>query len=470
VAGNSVPGDGSDSLRAKLGLNPRSGEGDRSSRKGSANAREKNRLSEEKQEEVLNAPLAGVSGSDPPASAAAPTGTSWLPLIFMLLASTLAVLGFAFRHRIRDGESPIGTAVRFVSVAVVLSLVLIFGAGNAFAAKATAPKNFYGMMSVGPINDADAARMAAGGVASYRMPFSWDQIQAGGPGTDYSWGSTDPSVAAAAKAGVRILPILLATPKGFANRPTVLPIKTSTQRQGWASFLRGVLARYGSGGEFWDENPELSPMPIRTLQIWNEANFFYFATPVSPPNYVNLLKLSDRVISKAEPKTKIMLSGLYGSPRETPGKAMKASRFLDKIYKRGARKHFDSVAIHPYTPNTRQLRRLLKEVRATLISHGARKTPMHVTEVGWGSDRRTVFGKGSPAKQASQLRSGYGLMLKMRRYLNLRSAYWFAWKDVSPKEETCNFCYASGLFHAGDQLKPKPAWKAFVRTVKWSWR
>ena len=33
-----------------------------------------------------------------------------------------------------------------------------------------------------------------------------------------------------------------------------------------------------------------SPLPIRTWQVWNEANFFYFAYPVSPSSYARLLK------------------------------------------------------------------------------------------------------------------------------------------------------------------------------------
>jgi hypothetical protein len=77
---------------------------------------------------------------------------------------------------------------------------------------------------------------------------------------------------------------------------------------------------------------------------------------------------------------------------------------------------------------------------------------------------------GNRSKQARQLTSGYNLMLNMRRYLNLRSVYWFAWKDIRRNVETCNFCYSTGLFQAGDQLKPKPAWKSLVRVVKRSRR
>lgn len=390
-------------------------------------------------------------------------------LILMLGLSGAIVLGFAYRKRLRGGRVDVGAAARLGAFAAVVIVLLALGSGSALASKPSAPKGFFGVMSLEAIANTDAQRMAAGGVESYRMPFGWDLIQPE-PQAGYSWGSIDPSVEAAARSGVRVLPILYGTPSGFANKSTKLPIKTSKQRQGWASFLRAVIRRYGRHGEFWSENPGVPKLPIRTWQIWNEANFFYFATPVSPRNYVNLLKLSHRVITREDPRAKIMLSGLYGSPRETRGRAMKSARFIDKIYRMGGRPYFDSVAVHPYTPSTGQLRLLLKQVRKTLIKHRARKTPMHVTEIGWGSDSATVFGMGNRTRQAKQLTSGYNLMLKMRRYLNLRSVYWFAWKDISRNADTCNFCYSSGLFQAGSKLKPKPAWKSFVRVVKRSRR
>ena len=65
--------------------------------------------------------------------------------------------------------------------------------------------------------------------------------------------------------------------------------------------------RYGPGGEFWAKHAPAAasashvpyepatrpaptqPLPIRTWQIWNEANFFYFAYPASPSRYAQLL-------------------------------------------------------------------------------------------------------------------------------------------------------------------------------------
>ena len=69
-------------------------------------------------------------------------------------------------------------------------------------------------------------------------------------------------------------------------------------RKAWTQkFLEAAVKRYGPGGEFWATSTPAPapvvqyepavprPLPIRTWQIWNEANFFYFAYPASPQRY-----------------------------------------------------------------------------------------------------------------------------------------------------------------------------------------
>lgn len=417
---------------------------------------------DEQEEEALLA--TGGGGTDPPTSGDSSAGGSSTPLLLMLGLTTLLMLGVLYLRRSRGEESNAGMFVRIGAFCAMLLFLFLAGSGSALAAKnSNAPAGFYGMMNIGAINDEDAERMAAGGVSTYRMPFSWDSVESS-RGEPYNWISIDPSVAAAAKAGLKVLPILAATPRGYAGQHTVLPVRNAVQKQGWKRYLRAVVARYGPRGAFWEENPELPRRPIRTWQIWNEANFHYFAAPVAPAQYLKVLKMSYRVLKAVDPNSRIVLSGLYGSPKHIPRRAMKSFHFLNQLYRLKAARFFDAVAVHPYTPNTRQLRLLLTKVRRVMVKNRDGRTPLHVTEIGWGSDRKTVFGMGTPAKQARQLTSGYRMMLNNRKKLNLRSAYWFAWRDVPADQTTCNFCYSSGLFHpTPDVLKPKPAWNAFVR-------
>ena len=55
-------------------------------------------------------------------------------------------------------------------------------------------------------------------------------------------------------------------------------------------------------------------LPIRTWQIWNEANFFYFALPASPSRYAKLVKISSQAIKAVDPGAKVILSGLFAKP------------------------------------------------------------------------------------------------------------------------------------------------------------
>ncbi|MGK2932185.1 MAG: hypothetical protein ACSLFD_05380, partial [Solirubrobacterales bacterium] len=79
-------------------------------------------------------------------------------------------------------------------------------------------------------------------------------------------------------------------------------MRTATQRRDYKNFLRALVDRYGPGGEFWTDVYESNrAWPIRTWQIWNEANFFYFSTPVSAKNYTSLLKMSGSAIKSVDP-------------------------------------------------------------------------------------------------------------------------------------------------------------------------
>ena len=118
----------------------------------------------------------------------------------------------------------------------------------------------------------------------------------------YNWAGLDEGVEIAARAGLRVLPFLYGTPRWLAAKPTTLPIDSAGRgRPGRPSSppRSNATAR---GGEFWAEHapggvgvdyePAIPrPLPIRTWQIWNEANFFYFACPASPSRYARLVTL-----------------------------------------------------------------------------------------------------------------------------------------------------------------------------------
>jgi hypothetical protein len=337
------------------------------------------------------------------------------------------------------------------------------------------PAGFFGIAPQTGLTPEDVRFMKAGGIESIRYPLLWSDVQPT-PNGGYKWGGFDEAVAIAARGGLEILPSLAAPPKWVAARPTTMPIDTARQKAAWKAFLAAAARRYGPGGEFWTEHakpdivegvtyePAISPpRPIRTWQIWNESNFFYFSFPVSPSRYAKLVTISNQAIKAAQPRAKILLSGLFGRPTAGGSRGMPAATFLRKLYRfPGIKNRFDGIALHPYAVDSETLEEIIEEFHKVPVENHDRPG-LYITEIGWGSEnnfRNVAFEQG-PGGQSRQLRASYKYLLTNQHRLNVKGVYWFTWKDV--KSSTCNFCDSVGLFHEGDRFRPKPAWRTFVR-------
>jgi polysaccharide biosynthesis protein PslG len=342
------------------------------------------------------------------------------------------------------------------------------------AAAQALPSTFFGIAPQTALTDRDASYMKAGGIGSVRWPFNWELIQPTKRG-GYDWSGIDPAVAAAARKGLKILPFLYGVPRWIASKPTTLPIDSGRARKAWLAFVDAAIARYGPGGEFWNEHapsqagvnyvPAVpTPQPIRTWQVWNEANFFYFAYPVSPDRYAKLLKLTYKEIKADDPLAKVILSGLFGAPDQQGKRGMDASKFLAALYRvPGIKNYFEGVALHPYAFHVEDLEELIEEMREVVVQNHDRATGLYLTELGWGSqnDPNVVAFEQGIQGQARELRKAYAFLISNRRRLNLKGTYWYSWKD-NPEYAACSFCDSVGLFRAGKGFHPKPAWRAFV--------
>jgi Beta-galactosidase len=349
------------------------------------------------------------------------------------------------------------------------------------------PKGFFGVDPQGTVTTKEAEYMKAGGISAMRWPMLWSAIKPTKNGA-YNWESFDPVIETAALEGLSVLPFVVATPPWLAKKYTTLPVNNPAQRKAWVTFLKAAVARYGPGGEFWVEHspatiraekakaakgpdyelegakltPIPKPMPIKTWQIWNEANYFYFAYPVNPISYAKLLKLSSPVIKRAEPGAKVILTGLFGRPTAGAQRGLPAAQFLEAIYKvPGIKSYFDGVALHPYAIDSETLEEIVEEFHEVTVAAGDR-VPLYITEMGWGSQNDfhiDAFEHGVQG-QVEELKAAYKYLLENRTKLDLEQVYWFSWKDLP---ESCAFCDSVGLFHYSPKFRPKPAWRAFVQ-------
>jgi hypothetical protein len=362
---------------------------------------------------------------------------------------------------------------RQLSAALIIACaaVALFAGVQQGSAKAppAAPKGFFGIDPQGFLTDRDAEYMKAGGIESVRWPLTWESAQPT-PKGGYDWSGFDSIVSVASRHGLKVLPFLYGTPAWVAHKPTKMPIDNARARAGWTAFLQAAVRRYGPGGEFWAQHapgavkyePAIPrPLPIRTWQVWNEANFFYFAYPVSPQRYAKLLKISTPAIKGADPGAQVILTGLFGEPTAHGASGMPAAKFLEVLYRTpGIKSLFDGVALHPYAVDAETLEELVEALHEVTDENHDR-VPLYVTEMGWGSQNdffHDAFEQGIQG-QVKQLRDAYTYLLENRNRLDLKQVYWFSWKDFP---ETCDFCDSVGLFRGGVRFHAKPAWHTFL--------
>lgn len=339
-------------------------------------------------------------------------------------------------------------------MSVVSSLLAALATILAPAAPPAAASEFHGVVTQGSLSESDFEQMAAGGAGTLRVSVRWAAVQPT-PGADWNWAALDALMTNAAANGVRVLPTLDGPSPPTAADPPV----SRSARRGFAEFAGAVADRYGRGGGFWAGVS--SPMPITTYQIYNEQNGpAYWGARPSPRKYGKLLKAAGREITAQDRRAEIVLGGMFGTPS---GRGATTSwAFLDRLYGlRGTKRVFDTVAIHPYSPNLRGISYQARRIRRVMRANRDKRTKLRITEFGWGSARRGNLNVGREG-QARMLKKAFRLFRREKRAWKLKGVNWFSFQDGVGGG--CSFCRTSGLFERdGD---PKPSWRAFKRVAR----
>ena len=366
------------------------------------------------------------------------------------------------------GSHGLGVRAR-VALAAMLAL-----AGLAFTASAAQalPANFWGAVPQSALSVEQYQRVHRGGVDTIRIPINWGAAQSS-EGAAFDWSATDSQVSEAARTGIDVLPFLAGVPAwaerlvsvgGGVQVPAKLPV-AGRAKAGWVAFCKAAVARYGSNGTFWTENPGVPFRPLRNWQIWNEPNFKFFVHKPNPAEYAQMVKISSTAIKGADPSAKVILAGLFAWPKGANSKTgnhnLFASDFLEGLYKvPGIAAKFDGIALHPYSTKYQLLTPQVEEVREVMKKHHDAGTGIWITELGWSSSPGSAgnsFAKG-PAGQAKQLKGAFSLLVKNQRKWRIQRVYWFSIDDYGA---ACNFCDGSGLF--GQGFTPKKSWYAYVK-------
>jgi hypothetical protein len=356
---------------------------------------------------------------------------------------------------------------RLLPLLALLGALLVGCDGNDGAATVRTPSKFYGVIPQGaPLTPHDFQTMGKGGVGTLRFLVQWGAVQSQADSC-CNWSQVDLKVGAAAANGIQALPYVYGTPGWVNDTPGSAPIQTKAERRAWKKLLTALVQRYGRGGTYWTnptlyeaQHPDATPVPVTAVQIWNEQNSPVFWKPrPNPAQYGRLLKISHEAIRAASPSMKILDGGMFFSPAKPT--AIHADRFLQRLYKvKGVKKAFDIAAVHPYAGSIAGVTAQIELMRKVMRKAKDGNTRLWVTEIGWSSrgPKSNPIIK-NPKGQARMLTKAFTLLRDKRTQWHIAGVNWYSWRDVSPSQAPCQFCYGSGLLSKDG--KPKPAWGAF---------
>jgi hypothetical protein len=227
--------------------------------------------------------------------------------------------------------------------------------------------------------------MGAGTIVEY---FPWAYVE----GTEgvYDWWHADQVMTHAQNQGLRVLARIGLVPDWARPDPTEKETSPNyldaDHFADYGAFVATFAARYAD--------------TLEGVIIWNEPNlsFEWGYRPVDPAAYTNLLRATYFRVKAAAPDV-LVLGGALAPTLEPEGSpnGMNDLVYLEKMYRVGAARHFDALAVHTYgfkfppdaEPGADILNfRRAELMRALMESYGDGDKPVYITEAGWNDHPR----------------------------------------------------------------------------------
>ncbi|HEY2657881.1 MAG TPA: cellulase family glycosylhydrolase [Solirubrobacteraceae bacterium] len=290
------------------------------------------------------------------------------------------------------------------------------------------------------------------GVRAVREDISWALTEP--HENQYDWSNYDAVVRTATEAGLTVLPILDDAPAWAAPGEGCLPSAPG----GYAAFTAASVARYGPGGTFWRDHPDLPARPLLWYELWNEP--WDAACNRDPATYARMVAAAANAARAVDPGVRFLIGAdtsfhtLAGRREDWIGGMYAAVPDLGR--------YFDAVSVHPYggdpdvyTPgsDTDNQPGRLEQVHAEFAAHGDANKPLWVTEIGWST---CVGGSGcvTEAEQARYLEEFlHDAVTIWRSYV--RAVFVYDLRDIAPTPADDPEAWF-GLLRP--DLSRKPAW------------
>lgn len=257
------------------------------------------------------------------------------------------------------------------------------------AAHAASGPEYFGtnLQTLGAVTPSKQAgvlqQLGAAGLSVDRVEVRWDAVESKAPASGkhtYAWGGVDGQLKQLAGYGIRAAPLFRYTPGWVhvadASKPGGVDVLPASHYADFGAMVAAFAARYGDGGSFWKENPNLPQLPIHTFEIWNEVNLSEYAwnSQVNPEAYSALLKVI-RPALKAKQPNGILLGALAYQENEAPD-------YVARMGAAGGLAALDGMGYHPYAPEAQETIRLVRHLRDELAAAGAPGLPIYANEAG----------------------------------------------------------------------------------------
>jgi hypothetical protein len=315
-------------------------------------------------------------------------------------------------------------------------------------------------MADGVYRDCSMGQMVAAGVGYYREFVDWQgtEIQ---PNV-YNFNTLDLFQAAAARHHMRVLAMVFKVPPWRSTAPATGAqpgFYPPANPQDFAYFTSLLVRRYGPGGTFWRENPQVPYDPTHAWQVWNEPDLAQSWQPRPDlAAYVRLLQATSVAIKRVDRHATVVTAGMpfYTAQQET--------RVLSALYRFGGRRYFDVLAIHDYGDEVADAEQWLWVARRVMNSFGDRNKPLWVTEVGWSGGDPDLF-LTNFRKQRDSESKYLRFVGQARQRLGLREVFWYQWQDrIWEAGPTSWWGFHEGFFTTG--LSPKPSLTALRNAAR----
>jgi hypothetical protein len=308
------------------------------------------------------------------------------------------------------------------------------------------PRGLFGYSGWEFPSEQEISVLSREGLRSWRVTVSWADVER--DRGVYAWSGYDQLVASLTSRRIRLLFTLTACPRWACDGPG--PPRTPEANSAWQAFVANAVRRYGAGGEFWRDHPELPHRPVRYWQIMNEVNGEDQWPNPSAADYAAFLKQTTATIRSADPLSRVVLAGL--------GEKMTIwlRSYLPALYRQpGFAGDFDVMAIEAYAPRPQDIPRIFRTTRRAMRRGGDLAKPVWITEMSWATGGGSHAFITSLGGQEQKLRRAWNMFLACRKRWNLKRVFWFPHRDLRPPAGATDYWgYHNGLITVDGGWKP----------------